>query len=436
MVVVLFGAGWFAYARLRTDLNERISASLVARADAVSALTGQRPASLETLATSGLVEPGESFAQILSLDGRVMDRAGGPASPVLSAAERARASRGSVFVERAVRGTDGTARMLARPLVDSGARTVVVVGQALDDRDEELAGVVRSFAVGGPVAVALASAIGYLLAMASLRPVEAMRRRAGEVALTGDPEWLPLPAARDEVRRLGETLNEMLDRLRQSSARERVFVADASHELRTPIAVIKTELEGALRAGVHSPDVHAALVSAAEECDSLAQLAEDLLVIARAADGELPVRPVPLAAAGLLETVRNGFIDRAERQGRRIDIAADAGVRFGADPLRLRQALGNLVDNALRHGTGDILLSAERQATAVHLEVSDQGNGFPAEVVDRAFERFTRSRAARGEAGAGLGMAIVRTIAEAHGGSAVIVAGPRTTVRVSLPDTA
>ena len=436
MVVVLLGAGWFVYARLRADLNERINASLVARADAVSALSGQRPASLETLATSGLVEPGESFAQILSLDGRVVDHAGGAASPVLTAADLVRASRASVFTEREVQGTDGTARVLARPLVDGGTRTVVVVGQALDDRDEELAGVVRSFAVGGPIAVALASAIGYLLAMSALRPVEAMRRRAGEVALTGDPEWLPLPAARDEVRRLGETLNEMLDRLRRASARERQFVADASHELRTPIAVIKTELEGALRAGNHAPQVHAALVAASEECDSLAQLADDLLVIARAADGELPVRPEPLAAAALLESVRVRFADRAQRQGRRIDVAANADVRFRADPLRLRQALGNLVDNALRYGAGDILLAAEREETAVRLEVSDQGSGFPPEIADRAFERFTRSRGARSAPGAGLGMAIVRTIAQAHGGEAAIVPGPRTMVRVSLPDPA
>ena len=157
----------------------------------------------------------------------------------------------------------------------------MVVGQSLDDRDETLAGLVASFAIGGPIAVLLASLLGYALAAAGLRPVEAMRRRAAEVSLERDGERLPLPAAHDEIRRLGETLNEMLDRLRGSLERERRFVADASHELRTPVAVIKTELEGALRAGGHDPRVREALVAAVEECDHLAQLAEDLLVLAR-----------------------------------------------------------------------------------------------------------------------------------------------------------
>jgi signal transduction histidine kinase len=434
MVVVLVGAGWFVYDRLRTDLNDRINAGLAARADAVSALSGRRGAPLRTLATAGLVEPGESFAQILGPHGRVAASAGGVRGPALSSVELARAAHGSVVLEREVAGTDGTARMLARPFRDGGTVAVLVVGQALDDRDEALAGVVRSFAVGGPIAVALASAIGYLLAVAAFRPVEAMRRRAGDVALTGDDGGLPLPATRDEVRRLGETLNEMLDRLRRAAERERRFVADASHELRTPIAVIKTELENALRIGDYGPHVRDALVAAAEECDGLAQLADDLLVIARAADGELPVRPEPLRASTVLESVRDRFVDRALRQDRRIDIDAEPDVELQADPVRLRQALGNLVENALRHGAGDIHLAARRTGTAVELDVSDEGRGFPPEIATCAFERFTHNHSGAGS-GAGLGMAIVRAIAEAHGGDAAIVPAPRTTVRIWLPDT-
>jgi two-component system, OmpR family, sensor kinase len=286
------------------------------------------------------------------------------------------------------------------------------------------------------VAVLLASVFGYLLASAGLRPVEAMRRRAREISLEQPGERLPLPAARDEVHRLGETLNEMLDRLRRSFERERRFVADAGHELRTPVAVIRAELEAMLRAGGHDPDVREALVAALEECDHLEQIAEDLLVLARAAEGELPLRQAPVDVGPLLEGVRARFEDRARERRREIAVEVTDGLWVEADELRLRQALGNLVDNALRHGDGAIELRSRPSETdgGVELEVSDRGPGFAPELAGRAFERFARGDAARTRGGTGLGLAIVRAIAEAHGGRAEIVDGaPGATVRLWLP---
>ena len=222
-----------------------------------------------------------------------------------------------------------------------------------------------------------------------------MRRRAAEVSLSNDDERLPLPAAHDEIRRLGETLNDMLDRLRGSFERERQFVADASHELRTPVAVIKTELEGALRTGDYGPHVREALVAAVEECDHLAQMADDLLIIARAGEGELPVRREAVVVSALFEGVREHFIDRATQHGRAIRIELPRPVEVRADALRLGQALGNLVDNALRYGAGDIVLRARRAPGGVVLEVSDQGPGFAPDIAGRAFERFARGDGAR-----------------------------------------
>ena len=245
------------------------------------------------------------------------------------------------------------------------------------------------------------SLLGYALAAVGLRPVEAMRARAEGISLDGDPAPLPLPAARDEVHRLGETLNAMLDRLRRSYDRERRFVADASHELRTPIAVIKTELEGALRRRPADPDVREALSAAVDECDRLAQLAEDLLVVARAGDGALPVRPRPLEAAEVLEGVRLRFATRAAEHGREIGVEAPEGLALHADEQRLGQALGNLVDNALRHGVGEITLRARAAAGSVELEVADEGPGFAPELAGRAFERFARGDEARTRGGAG-----------------------------------
>jgi signal transduction histidine kinase len=376
----------------------------------------------------------EAIAQLLGPGDRVLQTTGGTSRPALGPSELRKAATGEVLVERGLPEIEGPTRVLGQPVVRRSGSPVVAVGQALDDRNDVLSGLLEGFVIIGPAAIAVASLVGYLLAAAALAPIEAMRRRASEISLSHGREALPLPAARDEVRRLGETLNQMLDRLRQAFERERRFVADASHELRTPVAVVKAELEGALRAGEYGPPVRDALVAAIEECDRLGQLAEDLLVVARAADGRLPVRRENLDAVSVLESVRRRFMDRANQQGRRIRVEAPEGLRLCADPLRIRQALGNLVDNALRHGEGEVVLGARRAGAGVEIEVADQGAGFPPEIAEQAFERFTRGDRARTRGGAGLGMAIVRTIAEAHGGASAIAAPSRTAVRLWLPD--
>jgi two-component system, OmpR family, sensor kinase len=427
-LLVLAGAAAFVYVRLREDLTESVDESLRVRAEAPAEDRG--------------VLPEGAFGQVLTLDGRIVlsEVAVGalPREPALGRAERrivvarghAEAARSPFVIERRIPGIEGTARVLARPArpgdVAASPLTpaVVVVGQSLEDRDDTLADLVAAFAVGGPVAVLLASALGYALAALALAPVERMRRRAAGISLAGEEQRLPLPAANDEIRRLGETLNEMLDRLRRAFERERRFVADASHELRTPVAVVKTELEAALRTGDYGPQVRESLVAAVEECDRLARLAEDLLT----ADGSVPVRRERLAVAPLLEGVRERYADRAAHRDRSIRVDAP-DLAVSADPLRLQQALGNLVDNALRHGSGEIALAARRDGGGVAIEVADRGPCF----APALFERLARGDAARTRDGTGLGLAIVRAIAEAHGGRAT-VDGPPTTVRIWLPD--
>jgi len=417
MVVVLAAAALFVYLRLKANLDETIDDGLQGRIAAPARTTAG--------------DPEDFFAQLVGADGRVISFTGGSGKPALAPAELERAQRGRLTVERAVPGIDGTARVLAEP---AGGGRVRAVGQSLGDRDETLSGLLASFAIGGPLAVLLASLAGYGLATIGLAPVEAMRRRAEEVSLERPGDRLPLPDAHDEVHRLGTTLNEMLDRLRRSFERERRFVADASHELRTPIAVVKTELETALRSNEVGPRARESLVAAVEECDRLVQLAEDLLVIARAAGGELPVRAEPLAARHELEGARQRFADRAEARGRPVRVDAVDDLVLHADPLRLRQVLGNLTDNALRHGEGEVVLGARRGDGGVAVQVSDCGPGFPDELAARAFERFARGDQARSGTGVGLGLAIVRAVAEAHGGHAEIAPGGPSTVLVWFPD--
>jgi two-component system OmpR family sensor kinase len=195
-------------------------------------------------------------------------------------------------------------------------------------------------------------------------------------------------------------------------------VSDASHELRTPLAILRTELELALRQGRTVDELHSALESAAEETDRLTQLAEDLLVIARSDQGRLPVRAEELPATELLDTARDRYAHRADHAGRTVRVESDDGLRLMADRLRVDQALMNLVENAIRHGEGEVVLSAEASDGAVELHVRDEGPGFPEKLLPSAFERFTRGDPARARGGAGLGLSIVAAIAAAHGGSA------------------
>ena len=225
-----------------------------------------------------------------------------------------------------------------------------------------------------------------------------------------------MPPAGDELAKLGGTLNEMLERLERSAERERGFVANASHELRTPLALLKAELELALREGRTAEELRAAVSSAAGESDRLVQLAEDLLVLARADEGKLPVRPEPLDAAELLHTTARRFESAGRRGGARAAGGPPNGVALVADRLRTEQALANLVDNALRYGEGAVEIAAE----------PSDGGGAASRARPRprvrpgpgrhAFERFTRGDRARSRGGTGLGLAIVDAIALSHGG--------------------
>jgi signal transduction histidine kinase len=215
-----------------------------------------------------------------------------------------------------------------------------------------------------------------------------------------------------------------------------VFVADASHELRTPLSILKTELELADRRERSADDLRRAVHSAREEVDRLSRLAEDLLVIARSDQGRLPIKRERVEPGQVLERVQDRFARRADEEERKIVVDAPPGQTADLDPFLIEQALDNLVDNALRHGEGEVRLSARRRDGSVVLEVSDEGPGFPPGFEAQAFERFTRPDGGRTGGGAGLGLAIVRAVAAAHGGQAG-VAGPRdgspTTLRLTLP---
>jgi signal transduction histidine kinase len=416
MAVVLGAIGAFVYLRLESDLDESVDQGLASRAQETSALLRASGTGLAE-SDAALIERDESFAQVLSPSGTVIDSTPQLGDePVLGPADLGRAVEEPVFVERdGVPGVEGTARLLAAPADRGGQTAVVVVGSSLEDRDEALSSLASLLLVGGPVALLLASGAAYWLAAAALRPVEEMRIRAAEISDRSAGERLPVPVAKDELARLGNTLNEMLARLEEALERERRFVDDASHELRTPLALHRAELELALQYGGGEAELRRAIESAGEEIDKLIALAEDLLVLARAGERAAADR---VEVGPLLEKVAERLGPLAAEGGRRLSVDADGAGAVLADRRGLERALANLVDNALRHGGGPVEISARPGSDSVRLHVSDEGAGFPDAFLPRAFERFSRADAARSSGGTGLGLAIAAAVAAANGGRA------------------
>jgi signal transduction histidine kinase len=412
MAVVLATTGLFLYVRLGSSLDRTIDQGLRARAADVAALVEQADTGLADAQLRRAPETG--FAQVIATGGKVTDATPGLSrSPLLDAGRLARALRGPAFFPSTI--GDEHFRLLAIPVAAQGQKLVVVVGTSLEPRSEALADMRSQLLIGGPMALLLALLAGYLLAAAALRPVERMGARAATISAASPGRRLPVPRTDDEIARLGIRLNEMLARLEAGLDRERTLVANASHELRTPLALLKTEIELALDEPASAPKLVAALRSAAEETDRLSQLADDLLLLARVDSGELPLRRSQIAVDELLDSIATRFGRRARDAGRRIEVTAPAGLTVLVDRRRLEQALTNLVENALRYGAGTIQLEAAADSGTLALGVTDEGAGFPAEFLERAFERFSRGDGTR--AGSGLGLAIVAAIAHAHGGT-------------------
>jgi two-component system OmpR family sensor kinase len=427
MAAVLAALGLFLYLRVDSTLVGGVDRSL----------RGQVDESLPHLGTEReLVDEdaraGSTVAALLDEDGRVSRSTPNGLGPLL-----ARTTLPQVFAGRRVLltthlpGLKHEWRVLAVPVTVDGHRLAFVVARSLESRDETLAKLFDEFLIVGPLALVLAMLAGYGLAAAALRPVESMRRRAQIVSATTPGHRLPVPTSRDEISRLAETLNEMLVRLEAAFAHERRFVADASHELRTPLALLRTELEIALRRTRSRDELEEVLRSAAEDVERLSRLADDLLLLATADQAGLPIRRQPLTVAALFERLARRFAARSREQRRTIAVAEPNGLVVDADADRLEQALGNLIDNALKHGSGAITLRARTHGDEVELHVEDEGVGLPDEFAARAFDRFSRPDDGRSGGGSGLGLSIVALIAQAHGGS---VGARRADVWLTVPE--
>lgn len=441
MVIAVAGVAFVV--QLRVSVDASLDPGLRARAAAVADELGAQNDARDGLPP---LRPADGIVQVRALDGRLLVTSPDAGTqPLLDPAQLQQAVTGGEVSFTGVINGDRS-RVLATTAAGAGGRVLVVVGTGTDVSDTAVTRVQSALWIGGPPAVLLAGVGAWLLAGAALRPVERMRRQAAEISDRDIGRRLAVPATRDEVAALGATINALLARLQGALVRERGFVADAGHELRTPLAVLRTELELAARPGRSRADLAEAIEHAGQETERLIRLAEDLLLLARADNHDQPfLRPARLDLHDLLGAAARAARVRAADREVTIEVRTDpAVVTIEADPDRLRQAVDNLLGNATRYAPSRsavelnaTVVTGAGRAAVVTIEVADRGPGFPAEFLPHAFERFGRAEAARTreDGGAGLGLAIVAAITAAHGGRAFAGnrAGGGAAVSIELP---
>ncbi len=293
----------------------------------------------------------------------------------------------------------------------TGTEFVVVVGTPLDVATETVQVATGLLAVGATALLVLLLVLIWRILRQALQPVERIRSEVARITQVRGRDHLTVPPSGDEIARLAETMNLMLDRLSQADATTRRFVSDASHELRSPLATIIAAIDVAARTTTPDPARDEVISS---EALRMQRLVDDLLTLAKADDG------LPLS---LQEVDVDDLVDVEVRRLRatvQFPVTASiAAARVTGDPARLSQAIRNLVDNAARHTTGGVDLGVDVDAGEVVVTVDNDGSPIPERERQRVFDRFARLEQARerDRGGSGLGLAIVRTVVEAHGGT-------------------
>lgn len=318
----------------------------------------------------------------------------------------------------------------------------------LRDIDEILARIRRAYLVAIPLLLAAAAAGGYFMARRSLSPVSAMRARAAAITDANLHERVPVATPHDELGGLATVINSLLDRLERAFAQQRRFMADASHELRTPTAIINTEAQVTLaRAHRSEGEYRESLAVMQGAAARLTRIVDDLFLLARADAGHLVARHRDIYLDDVVHDTTRAVRPIAERRGVRVELHPVMDAPFHGDADLLGRLLLNLLDNAIKFSVGGGTVSVELSALAdatpprYEIRVVDDGPGIAAEVQERVFERFFRGDPARARveptetSGAGLGLAIARRIAEAHGGTLQLVASRpgRTEFCLTLP---
>ena len=394
----------------RVQLTRSLDATLEQRSDEIATLLGDGVA-VEVFGASEQ----ESFVQVLDSDGSVVastaNMEGHPPIGVdlPDGVSKVFTTTGSLSVD------DDVFRVITRRVSTADDTALLHVGLTYDEVADSLSVLTISLAVALPLVVVLLGALVWWLVGRTLRPVERIRAEVAEIGAGALDSRIEAPVAGDEIGRLATTMNEMLERLEQAVERQQEFVADASHELRSPLTRLRTNLEVDAASLDPSPG-RDALGHAIASVVELQELIEDLLHLARSDAGAVRASRIPTDLDDIVLAEVARIRDRSKKV---FDVSRVSAAHLAGDPAHLSRLVRNLVENAERHAETRVELTCTEDDQWARLVVVDDGPGIAPEDRSRVFDRFTRLDGARAReaGGTGLGLAIARTIAEQHGGS-------------------
>jgi heavy metal sensor kinase len=433
LILIIFASGIFIY--FKNSLQESIDAKIRSIGEVLSSsmtdahntsVFGNFERYLENVLGK---KPKGKFIQIMDSSGRIgakMSDIEGEALPTsFSALERA--MRGEIVYETIER-TKPRLRMITIPILENKKVTSVVqVGTSLEDFDETIRKLLLIMIISIPTSICVTIVVGYFMARKALRPVDQIRRAAVKISSSNLDEKIDITGRKDELSRLAETFNAMINRLKDAFQRINQFSIDVSHELKTPLTILKGETEVALRKEREKHDYQALLTSNLEEIDRMSCIIDDLLLLSKADTREIKLNVEEVALRDLIVDVIMDMKVVADKKSVALETSELEDIRLKGDELKLRRMFLNIVENGIKysHVGGKVSVSSYVNDGYAKIDVKDNGIGISEEDIKYIFDRFYRAdRSRKRESGSGLGLSISRWIAEAHKGGIEVKSQP------------
>jgi heavy metal sensor kinase len=433
LILVTFACGIFIY--FRNSLQDSIDAKIRSIGEVLSSsmtethnssVFGNFERYLENVLGR---KPKGKFIQIMDTSGRIgakMSDIEGEALPTsFNALERA--MRGEIVYETIER-TKPRLRMVTIPIMEKKKVTSVVqVGTSLEDFDETIKKLLLIMIISIPTSISVTIVVGYFMAKKALRPVDQIRRAAVKISSSNLDEKIDIAGRRDELGRLAETFNAMIGRLKDAFQRVNQFSIDVSHELKTPLTILKGETEVALRKEREKDDYQKLLLSNLEEIDRMSCIIDDLLLLSKADTKDIKLNIEEIALRDLIMGVCMNMKVVADKKEVVLQTGEMEDVRVKGDELKLRRMIVNIVENGIKYSQtgGKVIVSSYVNDGYAQIDVKDEGIGISEQDIKYVFDRFFRAdRSRKRESGSGLGLSISRWIAEAHKGSIEVKSQP------------